>query len=76
MPTSLKTGARFKRRVCRHCGNNLIRVSPARQPFDELSWGVPKPEGIFYCEKCDSQSRFPLVGDEPRDIELAPKVRA
>lgn len=65
---------RFKRRVCRQCGNDLVRLSP-NHPIDDLSWNT-SPEGQFHCEKCDIAFKFPLVKDEPRDIELAPRVRA
>lgn len=66
---------RFKRRVCRQCGNDLVRLSPSR-PKDDVTWATAQPEGIFFCEKCDIEVKFPLGKDEVRDIELAPRVRA
>lgn len=65
---------RSKRRLCGQCGNDLVRVQPAR-PTDDLTWNL-SPQGKFYCEKCDLMREFPLIKDEPRDIELSPRVRA
>ena len=69
------THPRFKRRVCRQCGNDLLRISPDR-PSDDVTWNVPNAQGQFFCEKCHIHVKFPLVKDEPRDIELAPRVQA
>lgn len=74
MPAKPRT-PRLKRRVCRQCGNDLIRLSPSR-PVDDVSWENSHPHGMFFCEKCQLDFKFPLVNDEPRDIELAPRVRA
>lgn len=67
---------RFKRRVCRQCGNELIRISPDKPAVDEVTWNAVNAEGRFFCEKCHLHLKFPLVTDEPRDIELAPRVQA
>lgn len=66
---------RFKKRVCGQCGNDLVRVSPLK-PSDDVTWDTGGAEGSFFCEKCHLHRKFPLVKDEPRDIELAPRARA
>lgn len=68
---------RFKKRECRQCGNVLLRVQPPK-PVDDFSWmsATRTHEGSFFCEKCHIETRATLVKDEPRDIELAPRVRA
>lgn len=74
----LPSRSRLKRRECGQCGNELVRVQTDR-PNNEFSWGtstVPLAEGEFFCEKCHLRKKYPLVADEPRDIELAPRVRA
>ncbi len=63
------------KRECRQCGNELTRVSPDK-PQDDLTWFTSTPVGLFICQKCHLQKTLPLIGDEPRDIELSPRVRA
>lgn len=53
-----------------------MRISPDRPAVDEVTWNARNPEGHFFCEKCHIHLKFPLVPDEPRDIELAPRAQA
>lgn len=69
------TGSRFRHRECRQCQTSLVRISP-NKPHDDLRWFTSFPVGVFFCEKCQLQKTLPLIGDEPRDIELAPRVQA
>lgn len=67
----------LKDRECPKCKKGaLLRLIPTGPPKDIDNWRWDEPRGAFKCEYCKATMWDDLLPEEPRDRELAPRVRA